>query len=207
MDFEIPSELQKYLAELDAFIEAEIKPLEESDDNIRFFDHRREDCPHGLGAGRICRTRSGKQLLRSKAQAAALTTLGTTVTRFPKEFGGQAMVPTWIWPSSASTWRVKGLGLHNDLQNEHSIVGNNVGLLLMIRYGTEEQKAEWIDDGLADRDAKGSRLVSPSRITAPMPPIWRRAQCAFKEGRFDGWVINGREDLEHRHPQGARTTW
>ena len=26
----------------------------------------------------------------------------------------------------------KGLGLHNDLQTEHSIVGNNVGLLLMI---------------------------------------------------------------------------
>ena len=43
MDFEIPDELQAYLAELDAFIEAEIKPLEQQDDNIRFFDHRRED--------------------------------------------------------------------------------------------------------------------------------------------------------------------
>jgi acyl-CoA dehydrogenase len=31
----------------------------------------------------------------------------------------------------------QGLGLHNDLQNEHSIVGNNVGLLLMMHYGTE----------------------------------------------------------------------
>ena len=40
----------------------------------------------------------------------------------------------------------KGLGLFNDLQNEHSIVGNNVGLLLMIAYGTDEQKAEWIED-------------------------------------------------------------
>ena len=40
----------------------------------------------------------------------------------------------------------KGLGLHNDLQNEHSIVGNNVGLLLMLAYGTDEQRAEWIDD-------------------------------------------------------------
>ena len=27
----------------------------------------------------------------------------------------------------------KGLGLHCDLQNEHAIVGNNVGLLLMSR--------------------------------------------------------------------------
>ena len=34
----------------------------------------------------------------------------------------------------------KGLGLHNDLQNEHSVVGNNIGLLLMLEYGTEEQQ-------------------------------------------------------------------
>ena len=43
MDFDIPADLQAYLAELDDFIEAEIEPLEQQDDNIRFFDHRRED--------------------------------------------------------------------------------------------------------------------------------------------------------------------
>ena len=42
MDFTLPQDLVDYLAELDAFIEAEIKPLEQKDDNIRFFDHRRE---------------------------------------------------------------------------------------------------------------------------------------------------------------------
>src|SRR5580700_7048049 len=42
MDFALPQDLVDYLAELDAFIEAEIKPLENADDNIRFFDHRRE---------------------------------------------------------------------------------------------------------------------------------------------------------------------
>ena len=41
MDFEIPADLREYLAELDAFIEKEIKPLEAENDNIRFFDHRR----------------------------------------------------------------------------------------------------------------------------------------------------------------------
>ena len=39
---ELPTHLQEFLAELDAFIEAEIRPLEQQDDNIRFFDHRRE---------------------------------------------------------------------------------------------------------------------------------------------------------------------
>ena len=43
MNFDIPTELADYLIELDAFIDAEIKPLEQQDDNIRFFDHRRED--------------------------------------------------------------------------------------------------------------------------------------------------------------------
>ena len=43
MDFDIPKDLADYLDELDDFIEREIKPLEQENDNIRFFDHRRED--------------------------------------------------------------------------------------------------------------------------------------------------------------------
>ena len=42
-EFDIPQDIQQFLDEVDRFIEREIKPLEESDDNIRFFDHRRED--------------------------------------------------------------------------------------------------------------------------------------------------------------------
>src|ERR1700691_4929686 len=42
MDFDLPLELQAYLAELDRFVDAEIKPLEARDDKIRFFDNRRE---------------------------------------------------------------------------------------------------------------------------------------------------------------------
>jgi len=37
MDFDIPKDLQDYLSVLDDFIEAEIKPLENENDNIRFF--------------------------------------------------------------------------------------------------------------------------------------------------------------------------
>src|SRR5215470_17444795 len=42
VDFNIPKDIADYLVELDRFIEREIKPLENKDDNIRFFDHRRE---------------------------------------------------------------------------------------------------------------------------------------------------------------------
>ena len=43
MNFDIPPEIAAYLKELDDFIEREIKPLQDQDDNNRFFDHRRED--------------------------------------------------------------------------------------------------------------------------------------------------------------------
>jgi hypothetical protein len=42
MDFAVPQETLNTLTEIDAFIEAEIKPLQAQDDNERFFDHRRE---------------------------------------------------------------------------------------------------------------------------------------------------------------------
>ena len=42
MNFDLPPGLVDYLAELDDFIERQIRPLEEADDNVRFFDHRRE---------------------------------------------------------------------------------------------------------------------------------------------------------------------
>jgi acyl-CoA dehydrogenase len=42
MDFEIPPQIQSTLDALDEFIEREIRPLEAENDNVRFFDHRRE---------------------------------------------------------------------------------------------------------------------------------------------------------------------
>jgi hypothetical protein len=49
MDFDIPAELAEYPKQPDGFIEREIKPRA-ADDNIRFFDHRREKRAHRLGA-------------------------------------------------------------------------------------------------------------------------------------------------------------
>jgi len=42
MDFAIPDDIQATLDALDAFIEADIVPLQAEGDNERFFDHRRE---------------------------------------------------------------------------------------------------------------------------------------------------------------------
>lgn len=43
MDFAVPSDVSQLLEDLDEFTADAVKPIEDADDNIRFFDHRRED--------------------------------------------------------------------------------------------------------------------------------------------------------------------
>ena len=181
MDFDIPSDLVAYLDELDAFIEAEIKPLEEADDNIRFFDHRREWARTDFEHGGLPR-REWEELLgeaRRKADAA-----GHYRYPFPASFGGRDGNNLGMAVIREHLAR-KGLGLHNDLQNEHSIVGNNVGLLLMINYGSDEQKAEWIDDLARGRRHFAFGITEPAHGS----DATHMETSAVRDG--DTWVING----------------
>ncbi len=149
MNFDIPQELQDYLKELDEFIEQEIKPLEQENDNIRFFDHRREDARTDWERGGLPNEEWEALLGEARRRA---DVAGHYRYLLPKEYGGKdgsnlgmAIIREYL--------AARGLGLHNDLQTEHSIVGNNVGLLLMLAYGTENQRQEWVPEML---DAKRS---------------------------------------------------
>lgn len=42
MNFDLPEELKSHLQSIDSFIQSTILPLQHSNDNNRFFDHRRE---------------------------------------------------------------------------------------------------------------------------------------------------------------------
>ncbi len=86
MDFEIPIELQEYLAELDEFIEREIKPLEEADDNMRFFDHRREWARTDWDRGGLP-AKEWEDLLREARRRADAA--GHYRYPFPAEYGGR----------------------------------------------------------------------------------------------------------------------
>jgi acyl-CoA dehydrogenase len=158
MDFDIPADLAAYLTDLDAFIEAEIRPLEQQDDNIRFFDHRREDARTDWERGGLP-NRDWEALLREARRRADAA--GHYRYAFPAKYGGRDgtnLGMAVIREHLAS----KGLGLHCDLQNEHMIVGNNVGLLLMIEYGTDAQQAEWIDDLAAGRKGFAFGITEPA---------------------------------------------
>jgi len=145
MDFELPRELVDYLEELDAFIEAEIRPLERQDDNARFFDHRREDARTDWDREGLPNEEWEALLGEARRRADAA---GHFRYAFPRAYGGRDGTNLGMAVIREHLAH-KGLGLHNDLQNEHSIVGNNVGLLLMLHYGSEVQQAEWVE-GLAN---------------------------------------------------------
>ena len=181
MDFEIPDELQAYLAELDAFIEAEIKPLEQQDDNIRFFDHRREDARTDWDRGGLPNEEWEALLAEARRRADAA---GHYRYPFPKAYGGRDGTNLGMAIIREHLAR-KGLGLHNDLQNEHSIVGNNVGLLLMLEYGTEAQKEEWVDDLALGRKGFAFGITEPEHGS---DATWMETRAVR---RGDDWVING----------------
>jgi acyl-CoA dehydrogenase len=181
MDFEIPADLQEYLAELDEFIDREIKPLEDADDNVRFFDHRREWARTDWDRGGLP-SQQWEDLLREARRRADAA--GHYRYPFPAEYGGRDGTNLGMAVIREHLAR-KGLGLHCDLQNEHAIVGNNVGLLLMINYGSPGQKDEWIDDL-----ANGRRGFAFG-ITEPEHGSDATYMETHAERHGGGWVING----------------
>lgn len=181
MDLELPTHLVEYLAELDDFIERVIEPLEAKDDNARFFDHRREDARTDWERGGLPNEEWEALLLEAKRLA---DEAGHFRYPFPKEYGGRegtnldmAVIREHL--------AAKGLGLHNDLQNEHSIVGNNVGLLLLLEYGTEEQKEQWLERLSTGRGGFTFGITE----SAHGSDATHMDTHAVRDG--DEWVLNG----------------
>src|SRR3984893_3623206 len=181
MDFELPKDLAEYLVELDEFIDREVKPLELENDNIRFFDHRREDARTDWERGGLP-NREWEALLAEARRRADKA--GHYRYPFPAKYGGKDgnnLGMAVIREHLAS----KGLGLHCDLQNEHAIVGNNVGLLLIIDYGTDAQKADWIDDLAEGRRGFAFGITEPEHGS---DATWMETQAECDGGE---WIING----------------
>lgn len=181
MDFDIPLDIAEFLTELDLFIERELKPLEAEDDNVRFFDHRREDSRTDWERGGLPNPVWEALLHRVRRMADAA---GLYRYPLPKAHGGRdgtnlgmAMIREHL--------AAKGLGLHCDLQNEHSIVSNHIGLLLMLEYGTDEQKERFL------RPLLENEIVSCFSMTEPQGGADPKVFRTKAELRGDQWVLNG----------------
>ncbi len=179
MDFEIPREISAILAEIDAFIEREIKPLEEA--NRQYFDRRREWARTDWENGGRPRAEWEEVLAEMKRRA---DKAGHLRFALPRELGGQEgsnLALAMIREHLAH----KGLGLHNDLQNESSIVGNFPLVMMMWDFGTEAQKAEFLPGLITGEKRMGFGLTEPGH----------GSDATYMEatGRLDGeeWLIEG----------------
>ena len=179
MDFELPAEITAKLEELDAFIEAEIKPLER--DNIKFFDHRREHARTDWDNDGVPR-REWEDLIAEMERRADRA--GHLRYGLPLECGGQAGSNLAI-AAIREHLAAKGLGLHNDLQDESSIVGNYPIIPILHAYGSNEQKQQYIEGIITRKNHLAFALTEPDHGS---DATWLET-TAVRDG--DDWIING----------------
>ena len=179
MDFSLPDHLPGVLADMDEFIEVEIKPLER--EHIQYFDHRREHARTDWDNGGVPR-REWEELLgemRRRADAAGWLRYG-----LPSRFGGRdgSNIDMAVIREHLAH---KGLGLHNDLQDESSIVGNFPQVIMMDRFGTDAQRKEWTEALITGERSMAFGLTEPNHGS---DATWLETR-AERDG--DDWIING----------------
>ncbi len=185
MDFEIPADIRAKLDELDAFIAAEIEPLEQQDDNIRFFDHRREHARTDWDAGGLPKPEWEDLLAEMRRRADAA---GHYRYALPPEFGG-AGAGNLAMAIVREHLAAKGLGLHNDLQGENSIVGNLPIVLMFKDFGTQEQIERYVEPAITGEHVFSFGLTEPEHGS---DATWMEttARPQTRDGA-PGWVVNG----------------
>lgn len=185
MDFDVSQDLKDFLAKLDAFIETEILPLQAENDNNRFFDHRREYARTDWENEGLPRHDWEKLLTEAvrRADAAGFYRYG-----WPKELGGQggSQLDMAIIREHLAA---KGLGLFNDLQNEHSVVGNNPFVQMFKHFATPEQYARDSEALIAKTMLVAFGLTEPNH-GSDATHMETRAVPHVKDGK-KGWRING----------------
>jgi len=176
---DLPDDLQAFIVRLDEFIEREIAPLEA--EHIEFFDHRREWKRTDWDNGGV-HAREWIELLsemRRRADAA-----GFFRYSLPASMGGldgtnlgMAVIRDHL--------AARGLGLHNDLQTEASVIGNLVFPLILEQFGTEDQKHRFLPGAIAGDAGFGFNLTEPGHGS---DATWLETRAVRDGG---DWVING----------------
>src|SRR5262249_4420670 len=154
---------------------------EQRDDNIRFFDHRREDARTDWHRGGLP-NEEWEALLRTVRKMA--DDAGFYRYPLPKEYGGRDGTNLGM-AIIREHLAAMGLGLHCDLQNEHSIVSNHVGLLLMLEYGSDAQKERFLEPLLEGRIGFAFGITEPEHGS----DATHMETIAVREG--DVWRIDG----------------
>jgi alkylation response protein AidB-like acyl-CoA dehydrogenase len=83
----------------------------------------------------------------------------------------------------------KGLGLFNDLQTEHSMVGNFPDVIMLMGFGSEQQKREFIPLRLEGKFRMTFGLTEPSH-GSDATHMATKGRSETRDG-VKGWLLNG----------------
>jgi alkylation response protein AidB-like acyl-CoA dehydrogenase len=180
---DLPHDVADLLQEIDAFIEAEIRPLEAEDDNSRFFDHRREYSRTDFENGGIPRPEWEGLLDEMVARA---DRAGLFRYALPEELGGRGGSNLAMAIVREHLNRL-GIGLHNDPQSEISMIGNFPTVVLAHEFGTPAQQEVFVEGALRREVGLAFGLTEPNHGS----DATRLETTARREG--EEWVINGRK--------------
>jgi alkylation response protein AidB-like acyl-CoA dehydrogenase len=135
MTDQLPADILALLEEVEAFIAAEVRPLEQADDNARFFDHRREYARTDFAGGGQP-SAEWEALLEQMVERADRA--GLWRFALPQELGGRGGSQFAMAVVREHLNRL-GIGLHNDPQSEVSMIGNFPTVILAHEFGTPAQ--------------------------------------------------------------------
>ncbi len=203
MDFAISSTIQDRLAALDRFIEDEIRPLETDGDNARFFDHRREFARTDFERDGIPLAEWEELLAEARRRADAA---GFWRLALSPELGGVGATNLEI-AIIREHLALKGLGLHNELQNEFSVVGNLMVVELVDAFGTPDQREELLEPMITGDVRIAFGLTEPNHGSdaAHLETRARRDGADWViDGakRFNSWMHSATHDLVFARTSG-----
>jgi len=179
MDFSLPDDVTAFLREIDDFIETRIEPLQAQ--HPQYFDHRREWARTDWDAGGTP-TAAWEDLLGQMRDLA--DEAGFYRYALPRELGGSGASNLEL-AIVREHLAARGLGLHNDLQNESSIVANLPFVHIVLDFGTAAQREELLEPMIAGRAHVAFALTEPEHGS---DATWMDTR-AVRDG--DDWVITG----------------
>jgi alkylation response protein AidB-like acyl-CoA dehydrogenase len=175
----IPPDVERLLAEIDRFIDAELTPLEQANPDL--FDHRREFSRTDVARGGIPTARWRELLAEARRRAIAA---GYYRYPFPVELGGRGGTNLAMAIIREHLAR-RGPGLHAELSHEASVVANEPLVLVLHEYGTEEQKQRYLIPLVNGQIHLAFGLTEPRHGS---DATWLET-TARRDG--DDWIING----------------
>jgi alkylation response protein AidB-like acyl-CoA dehydrogenase len=172
-------EVEALLHRMDAFIEREIVPIEAA--NPEFFDHRREFSRTDVARGGVP-SHQWHELMREARRRADAA--GFYRFPLPVELGGQNG-SLYAMARIREHLTRRGPGLHAELTHEASIVANLPLALVLHKYGTEEQKRNYLEPLVSGEIEMAFGLTEPNHGS----DATHLETVARREG--DDWVIDG----------------